>query len=114
VSSRSPRSSSTNGDIGWCSAKGWRKPGSASTGTKALDRYGRNSTANENAPAACTLLTSSPHTTDHQATVTTKPTTTARASSQFPTSASGRNPRANAAATARPVVTTLRSTDATT
>src|SRR5699024_8629932 len=39
----SARSDSTSGPIGWWVARGWSQEGIVSTGTKALERYGRNS-----------------------------------------------------------------------
>ena len=110
----SPRRVSITGVIGWCSAKPASQSGSVSTGTNALDRYGRNSRMNPYAFAASGLEAASPIAANREVIARMYSATSPIAASHSSGVALGRKPTRSATATTTPVANRLRSTLATT
>lgn len=102
------------GVIGWWAAIARRPARMVSTGTKALDRYGRKSTTKVAALAPSTVVATSPTHTDAQVSASTNSSSRPAAASHSAGPASGRKPVRYATPTTRTVASVLRATLATT
>src|SRR5690606_339248 len=88
----SARTVSMTGVTGWCSANPRRQVGTVSTGTNALDTYGRNITPNVNPLAASGDRTSTPTRAASQVNQPTNRRITPTAATHSSAAASGRKP----------------------